>query len=425
MLKAARRAEHQFIEECDMRFTVQKIGIRAQQKLMKLVIPHVIKYAPPKLLTGPGCVVDLAAEFEPRGISRVLLVTDEGLMGLGLPASLIAALQTKGVECIVYDAVDPNPSKMNVEGAVQCYQKNNCEAIIGFGGGSPMDCAKATAARIANPDKSLEDLRGNLKVNKPVVPLFAVPTTSGTGSETTVGAVITDTEEQLKFAISGNPLVPLAAVLDPELTLGLPPSITAATGMDALTHAVESYIGTIARQTEFEKSEQATKLIFDNLEIVYRDGGNLEGRNNMALASFYAAESFNFGLLGYVHSIAETLGALYGIPHGVANAVILPHVLDFSRDDATVEKRLAQLARVTRLGDSSQPDEALSRIFIDKVRSMNENMSMPTCFEEMREQDVPLIVRRGLDGAHSDYGVPKVMCEADCEALIRKLLPFQ
>ena len=406
-----------------MRFALQKFGIRAQQLLMKLAIPHLIKYTPPKLLSGAGSVTKLADEVESHGLTKVLLVTDKSLMGLGLPNSLIEALQANDIECTIYDEVDPNPTKQNVEGAVSCYQQHNCQGVIAFGGGSPMDCAKATATRIANPDKTLQQLRGNMKVSKPIAPLFAVPTTSGTGSETTVGAVITDSEEQMKFAISGNPLVPLVAVLDPELTVGLPPAITAATGMDALTHAVESYIGTVARQTEFDKSEQATKLIFDNLEAVYQDGSDLEKRNNMALASFYAAESFNFGLLGYVHSIAETLGALYGIPHGVANAVILPHVLEFSRGDKTVEKRLAQLARVTGLGDSQQSDEALSKAFIDKVNSMNQNMNMPATFKEMQEKDVDLIVRRGLDGGNSDYGVPKIMSETDCETLVRKLLP--
>ena len=364
----------------------------------------------------------LPDELVSHGLSKVLLITDRSLVELGLPNKLLQSLHAQSIECTVYDAVDPNPSIQNVEGAVKSYQQNNCEGVIVFGGGSPIDCGKAAAALVSNPGKSLKQLRGNMQVKQPIVPLFAVPTTAGTGSETTVGAVITDIEAQIKFAISGNALVPLVAVLDPELTMGLPPSITAATGMDALTHAVESYIGTIARQADLEKSERATKLIFENLETVYQDGSRMDQRDNMLHASFLAAESFNRGLLGYVHAIAETLGALYGIPHGVANAVILPHVLEFSRDNKLVRKRLARLARVTGIDEARKSDEELTRIFIDKVKRMNQNMDMPEHFDALEENDVAKIVRRSLDGAHRDYGVPKIMSEHECERLVSGLM---
>jgi alcohol dehydrogenase class IV len=322
---------------------------------------------------------------------------------------------------MVYDEVQPNPTIQNVESGLKLYLANNCQGIVAFGGGSPIDCAKLIGARATNPKRSVHAMKGMLKVRKKLPPLFAVPTTAGTGSETTGAAVITDPETHEKFAAADMKLVPAVAVLDPELMLGLPPHITAATGMDALTHAIEAYIGQHGTKFTNENAEKATRIIFEDLEAVYNDGSDLERRNNMALASFYAGSAFTRAFVGYVHAIAHNIGGLYGVPHGLANAIILPHVLRFCRKEA--EQKLAGLARAGGIGKASDSDEELSYRFIEKVESMNRNMGIPTTIKELQEKDVALIAERALKEAHPDYPVPRIMNRQECETLVRKLLP--
>jgi alcohol dehydrogenase class IV len=284
-----------------------------------------------------------------------------------------------------------------------------------------MDCAKIIGARVSNPYFSVRRMKGLFKVFLPIPPFFCVPTTAGTGSETTVAAVITDAETHEKFAISDFKLIPKIAVLDPELMVGLPPHITSTTGMDALTHAVEAYIGLNGSKFTDENAENATKLIFENLEEAYKNGSNLEARNNMALASFYGGSAFTRAYVGYVHAIAHNMGGLYGVPHGLANAIILPYVLEFCRKDA--EKKLAGLAVAGGIGKRNESKEALSIKFIKKIKTMNKNMDIPTCIKELKEKDIPLIAKRALDEAHPDYPVPTIMTIEECESLVRKLLP--
>jgi alcohol dehydrogenase class IV len=264
-------------------------------------------------------------------------------------------------------------------------------------------------------------MRGLFKVRKELPPLLAVPTTAGTGSETTGAAVISDPETHEKFAAADLKLVPPIAVLDPELMLGLPPHITSATGMDALTHAIEAYIGNQGTKFTNENAEKATRIIFENLEEVYRDGSNLEKRNNMALASFYAGAAFTRASVGYVHAIAHNMGGLYGVPHGLANAIILPHVLRFCRKEA--EQKLARLARAGGIGKESDADEELSCRFIEKIEAMNRNMNIPSTIKELQEKDIPLIAERALEEGNPLYPVPRIMNREECETLVRQMLP--
>jgi alcohol dehydrogenase class IV len=264
-------------------------------------------------------------------------------------------------------------------------------------------------------------MKGKFKVRKKLPPLFAVPTTAGTGSETTVAAVISDPEAHEKFGVADLKLVPIIAVLDPELMLGLPPHITSATGMDAFTHAIEAYIGWFGTKYTNENAERATKIIVEDLEKVYQDGSDLERRNNMALASFYGGSAFTRAYVGYVHAIAHNMGGLYGVPHGLANAIILPHVLRFCRAEA--EHKLASLARAGGIGKASDSDEELSYRFIEKIESMNRNMNIPTTIKELQQKDIPLIAERALKEGNPDYPVPRLMNRKECEALVRKLLP--
>jgi len=356
-----------------------------------------------------------------RGLKRVLLVTDKDLMGLGLPNGLLASLAEHGVAYTVFDEVQPNPTIENVEAGVRAYKEHGCDAIVAFGGGSPMDCAKTIGARLGNPFLSVRRMEGYFRVLLPLPPFFAVPTTAGTGSEVTIVAVITDAASHRKFVITDIKLTPKLAVLDPELMVGLPPHITAATGMDALTHAVEAYVGVSGTPFTDDNAERAVRLIFEYLEEAYQNGKNLEARYQMALASYCAGAAFTRAYIGYVHAIAHNMGGLYGVPHGLANAIILPKVLRFSLHEA--QGKLAALARLVNLGAPGDSEEALAVKFIEAIEGMNQRMQIPTTIAELQESDIPLIAKRALAEAHPDYPVPRIMTRAECEALVRDLLP--
>ena len=393
---------------------------RAFQNVMK-VTASMLPFPVPGLLTGPGSVTLLAENIRVRGLKHVLLVTDKDLMAIDLPGRFLATLDERGIAYTIFDNVQPNPTIENVEDGVKAYRQNGCDAIVAFGGGSPMDCAKITGARLGNPFLSVRRMEGLFRVVLPIPPFFCVPTTAGTGSECTVVAVITDAESHRKFAISDLKLVPKMAVLDPELTAGLPPHITAPTGMDALTHAVEAYIGLSGTDFTDGNAERAVKLIFENLDEVYRNGDNLEARYQMALASYCAGAAFTRAYIGYVHAIAHNMGGLYGVPHGLANAIILPHVLRFCRDEA--KEKLATLARIVGLGEPGDSDEAAADRFIAAVESMNERLQIPTTIAELQANDIPLIAQRALAEAHPDYPVPRIMTRQECEELVSALLP--
>lgn len=391
---------------------------RAFQKTMKVAV-NFLDWTPPQVLKGAGSIKELPALVKKQGISNVLVVTDKGLMGLHLLDSLFEGLEAEGIKYSVFDGVQPNPTIYNVEDALKIYKENNCEGFIAFGGGSPMDCAKITAARVVRPKMTPSDMRGLLKIRKKLPPFFAVPTTAGTGSETTIAAVISNPDTHEKNAVNDPSLRPAFAVLDPELTVGLPPHITSTTGMDALTHAVEAYIGhSNTKQTE-KDAIIATKLIFENIEKAYADGKNLEARENMLVASFHAGLAFTRAYVGYVHAIAHNLGGMYGIPHGLANAVILPYVLDYFGE--TAYKRLAELADVAGVSGPAQGDREKAKNFIAAVRELNAKMGIPDKFEQIKDEDIPLIAERALKEGNPLYPVPKIMDIEDCKALIKKL----
>ncbi len=392
---------------------------RAYQKVM-YVGTMFLDWSRPELLKGAGAVKELPAAVKAKGISKVLVVTDKGLMSLKLLDGLFEALDKAGISYAVFDGVQPNPTIDNIEDAVEIYLGNACQGIIAFGGGSPMDCAKACGARIARPDKTIPQMRGLLKVMKKLPPLFAVPTTAGTGSETTLAAVVSNPVTHEKNAINDNHLIPKVAVLDPELTVGLPKHITSTTGMDALTHAVEAYIGKSNTPGTKKAAVKATKMIFDNLYTAYEDGKNIEARANMLEASFWAGVAFTRAYVGYVHAIAHNLGGHYGIPHGLANAVILPYVLDYY--GSTAYKKLSQLADIAGLPTMGMNDEQKAKLFIATIREMNEKMGIPDKFDCIVEDDIPVIVERALKEGNPLYPVPKIMDKADCEAVIRRLM---
>lgn len=402
-----------------MLWTLKKLWYRTYQTVFKFAM-CLMDWSEPQLLEGAGSVLRLPEFIKNKGINKVLVVTDGGLMKLHLLDPMFAKLEEAGVEYVVYDGVQPNPTIPNIEACKDTYIQNGCEGIIAFGGGSAMDCAKAAGARVVKPNQSVREMRGYLKVHKKLPPFFAVPTTAGTGSETTVAAVITDPETHEKNAINDICIRPRYAVLDPELTVGLPPHITSTTGMDAMTHAVEAYIGRSNTKSTREQAEKATKLIYDNLEKAYADGKDFEARANMLKGSYWAGCAFTRAYVGYVHAIAHNLGGLYGTPHGLANAVILPYVLDWYADAAYPQ--LAKLADIIGITTSEMSVEDKGKAFIAEIKRMNEAMNIPAKFDFIKEEDIPLLVKRALKEGNPAYPVPKIMDAADCEAVIRSFM---
>ena len=397
---------------------VKKAFYRVYQQSFRVAM-CVFDWSEPTLLEGPGSIRKLPEFIKSKGLKKVLVVTDKGLMGLHLLDSLFEELDKAGVEYVVYDGTQPNPSIENIEDARALYVDNGCQGVIAFGGGSPMDCAKAAAARVTNPKIPVRKMRGVLKLHHKLPPFFAVPTTAGTGSETTLAAVVTDTATHEKNAINDPRLKPKFAVLDPELTVGLPPHITSTTGMDALTHAVEAYIGKSNVKSTEEYAEKATKMIFENIEKAYTNGKDIEARDKMLKASFYAGQAFTRAYVGYVHAIAHNLGGQYGVPHGLANAVILPYVLEYYGE--TAHKRLARLAEIAGVKTTGS-DKEKAEAFIEAIKTLNKNMNIPDGFDMVQEKDIPVIVERALKEGNPLYPVPKIMDKADCEAVIRRMM---
>jgi len=384
---------------------------------MRIVASSLI-WRKPELIEGEGCVTKLSGYIKKSGIKSVLLVTGQGTMKRGSANSLLEALKNDGIAVAIYDKTVPNPTISNVEEALVLYKENNCEGIIAFGGGSPIDCAKGVGVRVARQEKSIPQLRGYLKVRAQLPPVYAIPTTAGTGSEATVAAVIDDEATHDKFSITDLSLIPYAAVLDPQLTVSLPKNVTAATGMDALTHAVESYIGRSNTDETRKMSINAVKLIFKNLHIAYTDGTNIKARHNMQLAAHYAGIAFTRAYVGNVHAVAHTVGGLYNTPHGYACAVIMPHVLESY--GKTVHKQLAELADVVNLSGETAQQKA--QAFIKAIRELNAHMDIPETVDFIVGSDIPVMVDRAYHEANPGYPVPRIFTRKDFSELIHKLM---
>lgn len=402
-----------------MIWSLKKCWYRINQKILKIGLCF-MNWKEPTVFDGEGAVLQLPAFIKEKGIKRVLIVTDKGLMKLNLLDPLFLELQKQGIYYVVYDDVQPNPTIPNIECCKDAYINHNCQGIIAFGGGSPMDCAKAAGARVVKPRQSVRRMRGYLKVGRKIPPFFAVPTTAGTGSETTLAAVVTDPETHEKNAIADMALRPKYAVLDPALTIGLPPHITSTTGMDALTHAVEAYIGKSNVKSTIKYAEDATILIHQNLERAYHNGKDMNARHNMLKASYYAGCAFTRAFVGYVHAIAHNLGGMYGTPHGLANAVIMPYVLEWYGKAA--HKRLARLADIIGITTKEMTDEQKANAFIEEIKRMNKEMNIPEKFDFIKEEDIPLLVKRALKEGNPGYPVPKIMKPEDCEKVICQLM---
>ena len=397
----------------------RRIGCRIYQRIFYVAM-FFLPWRKADVLQGEGSLMQLPEVMKKNGAKSVLVVTDKVLNEtLKLVPPLTEKLRELGLNVAVFDEVVPNPTIGCIEDGVKMYLENNCDCIVAFGGGSPMDCAKAIGARIARPKKSIPQMKGVLKVLKKLPPLYAIPTTAGTGSEVTLAAVISNPETNEKYPVNDPQLIPPYVVLDPSLTVGLPPHITSTTGMDALTHAVEAYIGSSnTRQTKRDAIE-ATQLIFKYLERAYQNGNDIEARNKMQYAAMIAGRAFTRAYVGYVHAIAHALGGFYHIPHGLANSIILPHVLRAFGPSA--HKKLAQLAAAVGI-EGDRKTRALA--FIQAIEDMNARMNIPNKIEgryEIKTEDIPTIAKRADAEANPLYPVPKLMNAKELAEIVENL----
>ncbi|KAK8867086.1 hypothetical protein M9Y10_010055 [Tritrichomonas musculus] len=377
------------------------------------------KWDPPETIQGPNSILQIPELLQKKGIKKPLIVTDKGITKLGLCDQLKNKLTESNIPYVYFDDTQPNPVIKNIEDAKSIYEQNCCDSIIAVGGGSAIDTAKIAACRIVRPRTPVTWLSGVLGVLVKLPPIIAVPTTAGTGSEATIVAVVVDPKTHHKFALIDPTIRPSIAVLDPCLTLTLPMQITSTTGMDALTHAIEAYIGRSNVQQTIDDAEKSVKLIFDNLEKVYKNGDDIIGRMKMLQASYYGGLAFTHAFIGNVHAIAHALGGLYNVPHGLANAIILPYVLDYYGD--TIYKQLARLADIVNLTDVNESAEVKAKAFINEIREMNKRMNIPDKFDCIKKNDVKILVDRIIKEANPLYPVPRIMDAQECEEIIRNI----
>ncbi|MCX7891877.1 MAG: iron-containing alcohol dehydrogenase [Burkholderiales bacterium] len=400
---------------------VRSVGLATAMRAAG-VVTGILPIPQPALLVGPGSSRRLGEAIAAVGHRKVLVVTDRVVSGMGLAGGLKGALRAGGTAQVVFDEVTPDAPIPVVERGIAVCRKSGCDAIVAFGGGSPMDAAKAIAMSVAS-GKHPRDLVGYFKGRGSPLPLYAVPTTAGTGSEVTVAAVISDPAAGKKLVIADTRLVPEMAALDPELMTGLPRPVTAATGMDALTHAVEAFVGKWATPHTDRLAAAAVRMIYRNLRVAYRDGRNLAAREQMALAATYAGLAFTRANVGYVHAIAHQLGGRYHVPHGLANAILLPHVLKFL--SPAVTQRLAALAVHAGVGRSGERPATLARKFIASVEAMNRALGIPGAVEALREADIPELAKAACWEADTNYPVPRYMSPKVCEGILRGVLPAE
>lgn len=394
---------------------IKKIYCRLFQLCFRIILP-ILPYRNPIILNEMDRIIGVLND---KNIRKILIATDKGIVRAGIVSLLTKVLEQGDIEYYIYDNTVANPTISNVEEARKMYLDNKLEGIIAIGGGSAIDLAKIVAARIAKPNKEVRDMKGLLKINKKLPLLIAIPTTSGTGSEVTLAAVITDDKTHHKYPINDFCLIPHYAVLDYKNTLGLPKNITSTTGMDALTHAIEAYIGRSTTKETRKMSLEAVRLIVENIEECYNNPLNEEARKKMLYASHYAGIAFSKSYVGYVHAIAHTLGGKYNVPHGLANAVILPIMLEIYGD--SIYKKLKELAVYSKISniDDNEHDAALK--FINWIYEINKKMSIPLNIDLINNDDLDELVSHALNEANPLYPVPVLMDKKELKEVYLKL----
>ncbi|MEL7479320.1 MAG: L-threonine dehydrogenase [Pseudomonadota bacterium] len=355
-------------------------------------------YIPTVNLMGAGCLKDAADSIQAQGFKKGLIVTDQVLNKIGVVAQVQALLTERDVQTAVFDGTQPNPTIGNVEDGLSILSDNQCDFVISLGGGSPHDCAKGIALVAANGGK-IADYEGVDQSAKPMLPLIAINTTAGTASEMTRFCIITDEARHIKMAIVDKHTTPLISVNDPELMLAKPASLTAATGMDALTHAIEAYVSIAATPITDAVAIKAIELIQANLREAVQNGENIEAREQMAYAQFMAGMAFNNASLGYVHAMAHQLGGFYNLPHGVCNAILLPHVQRFNAK--ACPERLTDVAKAMGVDVSSLTAEQGAEAAIDAIVKLAADVGIPSGIEQLgaKADDIPTLTENALKDA--------------------------
>ncbi|MEL3922975.1 L-threonine dehydrogenase [Aeromonas enteropelogenes] len=337
-------------------------------------------YIPAINLMGAGCLQEAAADIKGYGYRKALIVTDKILNQIGVVTKLTALLAQNGIDSVVFDETKPNPTTTNVEAGLAMIKANGCDCVISLGGGSPHDCAKGIALVAANGG-NIKDYEGVDRSAKPQLPLIAINTTAGTASEMTRFCIITDEARHVKMAIIDKHVTPLMSVNDPELMLAKPAGLTAATGMDALTHAIEAYVSTIATPVTDASAVMAIQLIAKHLRTAVNQGDDLHAREQMAYAQFLAGMAFNNASLGYVHAMAHQLGGFYDLPHGVCNAVLLPHVQAYNVQVSAA--RLKDVAGFMGVDVSAMSDEQGAAAAIEAIKALARDVKIPAGLEQL------------------------------------------
>ena len=378
----------------------EKMYCRVFQFGFKLAIP-VLPYRNPEVMNRVDQIPELLRK---KQINRVMLVTDGMIRSLGITKHLEEILEKEGFTTVVYDRVQSNPTVRIVEEARQLYLEKECQALIGFGGGSSMDTAKAVGALIARPKANLEDLGGILRIWKKTPLTIAIPTTAGTGSETTVAAVVVDEESGHKYALMDFPLIPDAAVLDPETTLSLPPKVTAGTGMDTLAHAVEAYVGRSTTKQTRREALRCVRLVFGNLERAVKNGSDRKARRNMLRASYLGGAAFTVSYVGYAHAVSHSLSGKYNVPHGETTAILLPYVLEAY--GTTIYPQLKALAIAAGVAHMDTEEALAAQSFIRAVWELNRRIGIGTKVPELKKQDIEKLAKLAAAEGNPVYPVP-------------------
>ncbi|MFV0379920.1 MAG: iron-containing alcohol dehydrogenase [Anaerorhabdus sp.] len=380
---------------------------------------YLLSWKEPKVLYGSDTIFSLISILHEKGKKCALIVTDENICNLGLIDGLINSLNHEDFSYVLYNKTVPNPTINNIDEAYHLYKSKNCDSIIAIGGGSSIDAAKGVGIRVAWPKRSLVKMSGVLKVLKKIPFLVAIPTTAGTGSEATIATVISDEKTKGKYPISDPCLMPKVAILDASLTLKLPKDITATTALDTLTHAVEAYVGNSNTKNTKKYALNAIKLVDTYLPLVYKDGENIEAREKMLQAAMYGGLAFTRAYIGYTHALAHALGGMYGVAHGLANAILLPHVLEAYGE--SVYNKLADIADKINLTKGQDP-KAKSEAFINYIFELNKEMNIPNKIKEIKESDIKELVARALKEAYPLYPVPKLLNEDTLSNILRKVM---
>ena len=393
---------------------------RIYQQILRLA-SYFLGIKSPKTISGPGSISKSINIIKEKGLNKPLIVTDKGINDIGLIDDFLNSLKNQKISFAYFCDVVSNPTIKNVEDGLKVFKNNNCDSIIAVGGGSAMDAAKLIGARSVRPKKSVSKMGGLLKIRRNLPLFIAIPTTAGTGSETTLAAVIVDEKTHHKYAVNDPHLIPKYAILDPELLVGLPKHITSTTGMDALTHAVEAYIGKSNTRKTKKAAIEAIKLINENLVNSYKDGTNLIYRENMQKASFLAGVAFTRAYVGYVHAIAHSLGGKYNVPHGFANAIILPYVLESY--GKKVEKRLSKLSDFISLSNDSLSKKEKAKAFINWIKKLNDEMGIPKKLDIVyNENEVNEMVCNAINEGNPLYPVPREFNKNDFVDIYKKIL---